>query len=747
MQIPSGLPNQFLNWRLQDGRKVPCTRDGRIVSAHEPKNWITYEEALAAPYSVAFALTETDQWFFLDLDKCTTEAGEWTPEALAIWNTFPGAWGEVSQSGKGLHIMGLCDKSKLQDRKNKWDGWLEFYTQKRFIAFSDNGWTKIGGVEQDYDWTNVLLEVVPQREHNEDVLTGETDPRYTGDFDDATLINKAIRSTSTAGAFGGVTFEDLWTANVAALKSKYPNYTDPTDFDHSSADMALMQQLAFWTGRNAERMDRLFRMSALMRDKYENREDYRRQTVQKARDRTDKVYDKPAPTTPAPTTGVDPTAYASHEGYLMINEMIQHFEGCIYIAALDAILMPDGQKFSSSQFNSMKGGHMFQMTHDHKRPTLEAWSAFTKNTVHPFPKVNGMTFQPLKPFQEIIGDKVNTYFPPEIKTRPGDISMFHFHMQKLFPDARDREIVLSYCAAAAQNPGVKFRWAPVIQGMPGNGKSTLGQIVGHCFGEQYTHSPKASEIAEKFNGFIMEKLWIQVDEIATQNRMEILDIMKPMITDEKIEVRIMRTDKFMTENFANFFFCTNHRNAIQKTAEDRRYAIFYTPQQKDGDLERDGLTGEFFYEYHEWLRGGGYEMIAHYLLNYPIKDEFNPATKLNRAPQTTSTKEAMRVTLGGAEQEIQSAVERSVEGFRGGFISMQHARGVIREISRRSITNNRLEEMMSTLGYERWGYTEGAYFVPGNSSAEKLLLYVQKGNISLTEDNYRQCNGVTHATR
>ncbi len=34
--IPDGLPNRFLNWRMIDGRKVPCRRDGMPCDAHDP---------------------------------------------------------------------------------------------------------------------------------------------------------------------------------------------------------------------------------------------------------------------------------------------------------------------------------------------------------------------------------------------------------------------------------------------------------------------------------------------------------------------------------------------------------------------------------------------------------------------------------------------------------------------------------------------------------------------------------------
>lgn len=61
--------------------------------------------------------------------------------------------------------------------------------------------------------------------------------------------------------------------------------------DHSAADYRLCRHLAFWTGRDEDRIDRLFRLSGLYRsDKWE-RDDYRRRTIGKAIDDTSEVYD------------------------------------------------------------------------------------------------------------------------------------------------------------------------------------------------------------------------------------------------------------------------------------------------------------------------------------------------------------------------------------------------------------------------------------------------------------------------
>src|SRR5262249_23689377 len=72
----------------------------------------------------------------------------------------------------------------------------------------------------------------------------------------------------------GVKFARLWEGNWKE------NYTS-----QSEADLALCMKLAFWTDRDAGRIDTLFRRSGLMREKWE-RKDYREATIAKAIEQT-----------------------------------------------------------------------------------------------------------------------------------------------------------------------------------------------------------------------------------------------------------------------------------------------------------------------------------------------------------------------------------------------------------------------------------------------------------------------------
>lgn len=296
------LPERYINYRLQPKPgspkmdKIPCDGQGNPINSHDPSQWMTYEAAQARVgglvSGVGFYLNG-DGWWCCDLDNCRdATTGQWSAASVAIYQSFPGALAEVSVSGTGLHIFGRCDPSRLADRRNKWDGDKEWYHTKRFIALSPQGPQPIGDKWVDKDWTSQLLHLVPRREGADGMLPTEADPSYTGPADDDALISMMLRSTSTAAKFGqGVSLADLWNANAAVLSVKYPAYDGtPGGFDHSRADAALMSHLAFWTGKDMTRMDRLFRRSGLMRDKYRDRDDYRCDTIRGAARMCKKVY-------------------------------------------------------------------------------------------------------------------------------------------------------------------------------------------------------------------------------------------------------------------------------------------------------------------------------------------------------------------------------------------------------------------------------------------------------------------------
>ena len=428
------------------------------------------------------------------------------------------------------------------------------------------------------------------------------------------------------------------------------------------------------------------------------------------------------------------TTRENHQ-FLPPQNQIEYFKNCVYVNDCDKIMLPNGVMNSQSQFNAMYGGYQFALDPDLDKTVTDAWKVFTNSQAVNFPKVDHTCFFPQHDFATIHTDtlghkQVNTYIPAIVKSTPGDVTPYTDHLKKMIPNDRDELILLSYMAACVQYPGVKFQWGPLVQGVQGNGKSLLTRCLKKAIGERYCHSPNPADISNKFNTWIEGNLLIVIEEIAVAGKWEIMEILKPMITQRTLEIQGKGKDQRIAYICANFFFNSNHKDALIKTCDDRRYCPFFTAQQSLDDMIRDGMTDAYFHELYNWLKTGGYANVTHYLQNFEIPDEFNPSGVCQRAPETSSTAEAITFSLGPLEQEIMASVEQEIPGFMGGWISTMAIDKLMTKKNIRKPRNKR-KQMMLDIGYiPHPGLYEGRATIKNLIDGGKPRLYVKKGHIN-----------------
>jgi hypothetical protein len=395
--------------------------------------------------------------------------------------------------------------------------------------------------------------------------------------------------------------------------------------------------------------------------------------------------------------GPDETTVARYGEYLTTFDQIEFFKGCVYITEDHAVLMLNGEMLKPEQFSIRMGGYEFQMSSDGTRPTRNAWEAFTQNRAFSFPKVRGKCFSPKTPFGTIIDGRVNVFKRESIITSDEPVDRFLELLGLMLPVESDRKILLSWIAAMVQNPGHKFQWSIVIQGAEGNGKTFLMRCIEYAVGREVTHLPNPEDMDEKYNTYLEQKLLIGVEEVHVRGRYELMDRLKKYITNDRIEVRGMGTDKRMTDNLTNWIFFTNFKDAVIKTEGDRRYAILYTAQQSAADVSRD-MGGQFFPGLWDWARAGGFAAIAGYLTSYEIDAANDPLGACHRAPVTSATREAIGESLGAVEQEIREAIDAELAGFCGGWLSSARVREMLRKSNFR-LSNHAIRNAISALGY------------------------------------------------
>ena len=251
----------------------------------DPANTATSEYAISAlsllggEYGLGFLLTPEDPFFLVDIDSCyTPSTKEWSPIAMDLMSLLSGAAAEISQSRKGLHIIGVGSPPEHCNKNTKLD--IELYTQWRVISLT--GLNAIGSAS--HDCTGVLEEVVrkyfpPKITNTSAVFESGPVKGWNGPTDDDELIEKMLASRSGSGVFSGHSaIQSLWYADAIKLSELYPDEHGIRAYDESSADTALAQHLAFWTGNDAARIKRLMLRSGLVRDKW-NRPDYLKRTI------------------------------------------------------------------------------------------------------------------------------------------------------------------------------------------------------------------------------------------------------------------------------------------------------------------------------------------------------------------------------------------------------------------------------------------------------------------------------------
>lgn len=696
--------NQYILWRpeIQDGGKIDKIPLGNHL---DPRNWYSYGDAQAAARlfrcNVGFVFTANDPLFFVDIDHALTD-DIWSPLSQKICAMFPGCAMEISYSGQGVHIFGSGVPTVSHRNKNKEFG-LEFYFQDRFVALTWNGATGSALVNGQPGLDRLLPQYFsPKPNTGAAFWTTEPCEGWAGPDDDTELLKIAMRSKSAASVFGGgVSFADLFRADPDKLAERFPS--ENAAFDWSSADAALALHLAFYTGRNCERIERLFNKSELgNRDKWRDRPDYRQRTILNAAAICRNVYSRPQATRTADAPNESLRAGLQ---FLDIEAQREHFSGCTYVVSRHRVFTPHYGLLRSDQFRAAYGGYQFALAAE-GRPTKNAFEAFTESQLYDFPRANGVCFRPECAAGAIIAEEghtyVNTYAPAGIEVKPGDPERLQDLLTRLLPQPFDREILLAYMAACAQYPGVKFQWAPLLQGAEGNGKTFLVTSVARAVGERYSHFPNAADLAGnglKFTGWLFGKLFIGVEEIFAKGKIELQEALKPFITSRKIEIQSKGVDQFTADNRANFFFCTNHKDAVNKTQGDRRYCVLYSAQQTEADIISHGMGGSYFPELYEWAYADGFAIIAGFLKNYKIPDQLNPATNCHRAPRTSSSAEAFALARSDAEQEVWEAVQEQRVGFRGGWVSSIALDRLLTE-KRLKVARNKRREMLANLGYE-----------------------------------------------
>lgn len=258
---------QFVCWVGAD--KVPKNpHTGNNAKSNDSSTWGTLDEAVAACVKYHFdgvGFMFAPPYFGVDLDHCLDKT-DFCDEFVETLQSYA----EISKSGSGLHI--IC-KGTLPDGARRRGG-VEMYQSGRYFICTGNLYNE--KYSEVVDCTE-SIKVLHSKYLPSSTPKVEARQIVAIDMDDQEIIDKARNCKS------GYLFNMLYQGNWQGVYSS-----------QSEADLALCNQLAFWTQRNAEQMDRIFRSSGLMRKKWDEKRGgntYGATTIDKACANCTEVYE------------------------------------------------------------------------------------------------------------------------------------------------------------------------------------------------------------------------------------------------------------------------------------------------------------------------------------------------------------------------------------------------------------------------------------------------------------------------
>jgi hypothetical protein len=255
---------QWVNWRWEQRpdkttgemrwTKPPYQPNGQHAESDNPATWVSFSEAVAAYQKggfsgIGFVVTKDDNLAGVDLDHCrdpeTGAIEAWAQHIVDRLNSYT----EVSPSGTGLRIF-LWANLPPKDRKI---GDFECYQSGRYLTVTGNHLSGTPTTVEHRQSEILAVHTEAFAERNKPRTNGKVStPSTLPSLDDKEVLDKAFNAKN------GEAVWRLFHGDISQYKS------------HSEADLALCSHLAFYTGRDTQKVDRLFRASDLYRPKWDD---------------------------------------------------------------------------------------------------------------------------------------------------------------------------------------------------------------------------------------------------------------------------------------------------------------------------------------------------------------------------------------------------------------------------------------------------------------------------------------------
>lgn len=365
------------------------------------------------------------------------------------------------------------------------------------------------------------------------------------------------------------------------------------------------------------------------------------------------------------------------------------------------------EKVSERGFNAMYTRNMKPFA-DPITGIVPSASGYCLNEWH-LPCVSHMTYMPTAGavFDMLGSTWANTYRPDSVPDGGGDyktegsagyaaVETIKAHMRKFIPNRRERRLFASWLAHNVKFPGVKIRWAPYVHGYEGDGKSFFVELLGTVMGGRQVRTVSGSTLESNFTDWAIGYAVVVIEEMKQHghNRYEVMNRIKPFITNGTVEIHPKGRASYSAPNTANYLILSNYLDGAPIDENSRRYMFL------SSGIRMDELQGMNDSGYFAKLFGTLTEAnaIRQWLLDFDLDEEFDAD---GRAPETEIKKTVVELTRTETESLARDAIEHGVEGVCCTALSAQHLSGFVKDQigDDADVNTHRINSLLTRLGF------------------------------------------------
>lgn len=723
--------------------KLPMTPDGGAASSTDPNTWSSFEDVCDALIMGGFSgigLVLGADVQGIDLDDCRDpDTGALSELAEEVLEKVEG-YAEVSPSGTGIKLF---SKTNLDSSRTKKEVGVELYREGRYFTVTGhqiNGHECLPVFEQDLGWfvqkvwgqdlsplegdageRALALYKEPLENWDLERVVNEVLPHLDADggYEDWLLVGAALHHQGQ-GSDDWLEAWDMWSQGSGKYVEGYcaEKWRSFSEQRGRGRGVLTLASLLKKTSDQRQVTHKAERVS--LTDEFKSQVE----ACADARDLQDQVAAKIANT--ADLSDIDRELLAgviqAKAKDLGVKLPIGTVRGWLRDrtgATAAAPAMPDwaepwvciteGDKFFNTQTKQEVTAQGFRTMHNRYMPfdqkgnreradqwATDFWSVPVVAHKGYMPGA-GVTF-------EMFGLQwVNLYRPESVPAVPTDYSQEDLdaidtikqHLDTYLGDARERELLMSWCAHNVQHPGQKIRWSPYIHGVPGDGKSFFLELIAAAMGGQNVRSLNGSTLESNFTDWAVGYAVVGIEEMKQHghNRYDIMNRVKPFITNTAVEIHPKGKASYTAPNVSNYIIFSNYLDGAPVDEGDRRY--MFLSSQMTTDLAKQLTEGGYFKRLFDALHEHD-GAIRKWLLEMAMHPEFDAN---GRAPDTEIKRTVIEMSKNDLELAAEDLIERGADGVGKTVLSSAHLTRALVAAGQEAPASTRVNTLLTRLGY------------------------------------------------